>query len=538
PVESLAVTVNIAAAAPIRTVYSPTHQADIARPDSTHAICKLRLRDVARPDDLRLLYGTEAAAVGLNVLSYKPEGGEDGYFLLLATPEQSTARTAHVGKTMVFLCDRSGSMSGEKIRQAKSALDFLVRQLEPGDTFNIVAYDSDVDAFRPELQGVTPETIRAAQSWVEGISAGGGTNIDGALRTGLRMVDDPARPNYLILLTDGQPTAGETQEARIVANAAQENHAQARVFAFGIGFDVNARLLEGIARETRGQSAYVRPNESIEAPVSALYAKIGSPMMTGVAVDVELDGGAISRVYPRRMPDLFRGDQLVLAGRYRAGGAARIRLTGMTSGKRREFTYHADFAASSPAETNAFVARVWATRRIGEIIDELDLHGRNQELVDELVSLSQRYGILTPYTSFLADEDVNLSARRQNITVAAESVAMQLRDVSGASGVNQRSFKGQLQAAAAPMALPPPPPQATNAMQQIGQKTFFRKGGVWQDSTVTAEQARTAIHVVQFSKEYFELAASHGGVMAQYLAVNEPLLVVLGGQAYQIDPAR
>jgi Ca-activated chloride channel family protein len=261
-------------------------------------------------------------------------------------------------------------------------------------------------------------------------------------------------------------------------------------------------------------------------------------MMTGVAVDIQLDGGPASRIYPRQMPDLFRGDQLVLAGRYRAGGAARIRLTGMTAGKRQELTYHANFAASSPAETNAFVARVWATRRIGEIIDELDLHGRNQELVDELVSLSQRYGILTPYTSFLADEDVNLSARRENAAAAAESVNMQLAVVGGVAGVSQRDFKGQLQAAAAPMAVPPPPPRAARAMQQIGQKTFFRKSGVWQDSTVTAEQARNAIHVVQFSKEYFELAASHGARMAQYLAVNEPLLVNLGGQAYQIDPAR
>ena len=531
PVENLNVTVNITGAAPIRTVYSPTHPVDIARPDATRAICKLGLHDVARPDDLRLLYSTDASPVGLNVLSYKPESNEDGYFVLLATPEAKAERAARVAKTMIFLCDRSGSMSGEKIRQAKAALQFLVRQLEPGDTFNIVAYDSDVETFRPELQRVNAETLRAASAWVEGINAGGGTNIDGALRTGLRMLNDASRPNYVIFLTDGQPTSGETQEPRIVANAAQENKVHARTFVFGIGFDVNARLLDRLAREMRGQSVYVRPNENIEAPVSTLYAKIGAPMMTDVAVDIQLDGGTTSRVYPRQMPDLFRGDQLVLAGRYRQGGAARIRLTGAASGKKQEFLYHATFATSSAGENNAFVARLWATRRIGEIIDELDLHGRNQELIEELVGLSQRYGILTPYTSFLADDNVNLSAVRQNAATAFRAADTQLNVVAGPAGVEQRTFKGLMQTAAqAPAAKP------VAAMQQVGQKTFFRKQGIWQDSTVTASQASQAKHVVQFSREYFDLAAAHGGAMARYMVFREPVQVNLGGQVYQIDP--
>ncbi len=536
PVENLSVAVTIAAAAPIRTVYSPTHQVDIARPDSTHANVKLNLRDVARPDDLRLLYSTDASPVGVNVLSYKPDSKEDGYFVLLATPEARSERTAHIPKTMVFLCDRSGSMSGEKIRQAKAALQFLVRQLEPGDTFNIVAYDSDVDTFRPELQRVTPETLRAASAWVDGINAGGGTNIDGALRTGLHMLNDSSRPNYIIFLTDGQPTSGEIQEARIIANAAQENKVRARTFAFGIGFDVNARLLDRIAREMRGQSVYVRPNENIEAPVSTLYAKIGAPMMTDVAVDIQLDGGATSRIYPRQMPDLFRGDQLVLVGRYRQGGAARIRLSGTAAGKKQEHTYQANFTGSSAGENNAFVARLWATRRIGEIIDDLDLHGRNQELIEELVGLSQRYGILTPYTSFLADENVNLSAVRENAAKARQSADVQLSVVAGAAGIEQRTFKGQLQNAAQASAAPAPSAKESQTMQQVGQKTFFRKQGLWQDSTITAAQAGNAKHIVQFSREYFDLAAAHGGAMAQYLAFREPVQVNIAGQVYQIDP--
>src|SRR5260370_12837418 len=308
PVENLSVTVNIASAAPIRNVSTPTHPADISRPDATHAVYKLGLHNVTNPDDLRVLYSNDASPVGLNVMSYKPDAKEDGYFVLLATPEARADRTANIAKTSVFLCDRSGSMQGKKIEQAKAALRFLVQQLEPHDTFNIVAYDSEVETFRPELQRADASTVRAALAWVDGIAAGGGTNIDGALRTGLRMLNDSLRPNYLFFLTDGQPTSGETIEARIAANAAQENKVHARMFVFGVGFDVNGRLLDRLAREMRGQSVYVRPNEDIEASVSSLYAKVGSPVMTDVAVNIQLAGGATSRVYPRKRPDLFRDD--------------------------------------------------------------------------------------------------------------------------------------------------------------------------------------------------------------------------------------
>jgi Ca-activated chloride channel family protein len=482
------------------------------------------------------LYSTDASPVGLNVISYKADDKEDGYFALLATPEARTEQSAKIAKTMLFVIDRSGSMSGPKIQQVKTALQFMLRQLDPADTFNIVAYDTEVEAFRPELQRANQEAVHAALSWVDAIAAGGGTNIDGALRTGLRMLNDPARPNYVVFLTDGEPTVGERSEPKIISNAAQENHVHARLFAFGVGFDVNGRLLDGLAREMRGTTAYVRPNENIEAPVSALFSKIGSPMMTEVAVKIDLDGGATSRIYPRQMPDLFRGDQLVLVGRYRQGGAARITLTGTAAGKKQALNYQAAFDTASVGENNGFVARLWAIRRIGEIIDEMDLHGRNQELVDELVALSQRHGILTPYTSFLADDRVDMNAVSGNRFRAAES-AQQLGVVGGVAGFDQRDFKGQMQNAMNLASVPARAQQsaATN-VQQVGQKAFFKKQGAWQDSTVTADQAKNAIRVTQFSKEYFDLAESHGGTMAQYMAFTEPVLVNLGNKTYRIEP--
>jgi Ca-activated chloride channel family protein len=553
PVEHLTVSVNIAATAPIRTVYSPTHEVDIARPEASRAAVKLNLNNVASADDFRLLYSTDSSPVGVNVISYKAQDNEDGYFTLLATPDMRADHATKLAKTVLFLCDRSGSMAGPKIAQVKSALIYLLRQLDAADTFNIVAYDSEVEAFRPELQRGNAASVAAAIAWVNTLEAGGGTNIDGALHTGLRMLTDSSRPNYVLFMTDGEPTVGERNETQIAANAARENKVNARVFAFGVGYDVNARLLDRLARELRGTSTYVRPNENIEAPVSSFYGKIAAPMMTNVAVDIQIDGGSVARMYPRQLPDLFRGDQLVLVGRYRKGGAAKITLSGQASGKTQTFTYTANFVERPTDDTNGFVARLWATRRIGEIIDDLDLHGRNKELVDELVSLSQKYGILTPYTSFLTDDAVPLTATAANNMRAAGFVSTQMATVTGQSGVDQRDLKAQLRSAKTLQAAPAPPPVGMGGgggsrgvrgtpsqptMQQVGQKVFFRKQQVWQDSTVTAEQAAHAIHVVQFSQQYFDLAASHGGVMAQYLALDEPVLVNLDSQTYQIDPQK
>jgi Ca-activated chloride channel homolog len=575
PVDTFQVTVRIEASEQIKTIYSPSHQVDIQRPDNTHAVCKLTLQNTYSPDDFRLLYGTVNGMVGMNLVSYRPAANEDGYFVMLASPEVKGTTVDRIERSMVFVFDKSGSMSGKKIEQAREALKFLIQQLRPGDTFNIVAYDSTIETFRPEMQRADDDTIKAALGFADGMYAGGSTNINGALQTALGMLNDAKRPSYVLFMTDGLPTVGELSEQKIAANAKQANTVNARLFVFGVGYDVNSRLLDRLSHEQRGQSVYVRPNENIETQVAALYNKIGAPMLTDLSVTVELDrvlpasaAAAISRTYPRQLTDLFQGEQLVWVGRYRYGGAAKITLSGAVGDERRTFTFPATFVEKSTDETFGFVEKLWATRRIGEIIDELDLKGRNQELVDELVQLSIRHGIITPYTSFLADENVNLAARDENARRAGGYAQRFLGQAEGKTGVAQRAFKGDLQGASrassatsAPAgfggALPVEVSRKLNeargkgivvqdaegdvhvieTVRNVGQKTYFRRNNQWQDSTVTPEQAKNATRVVQFSNEYFDLAAKHGGTLAKYIAFDEPVLVNLEGTTYQIDPA-
>jgi Ca-activated chloride channel family protein len=451
-IDTLTVDLRLETSEPLKTIYSPTHSVTFDRPDEHHAVGKLRLANVKSPDDLRVLSSTQTGAVGMNLISYRPNEKEDGYFLLLASPDLNAHKAAVIPKTAMIVVDRSGSMSGPKIEQARQAVKFFLSQLKSGDMFNVIAYDSDVEAFRSELQRVTPDTIKAATSFADSINAGGGTNIDAALKVALGMLTDDKRPSYVLFLTDGMPTVGEINERTIASNARAADKVHARFFNLGIGFDVNGRLLDRLSREFNGQSVYVRPNEDIETYVSALSTTIGSPLLTNVDVKVEFDKPEaqprppISRTYPRKLSDLFAGEQLVWVGRYREPGAVKVTLSGDLAGKRQTYTLAANLTAHSFPDANSFVEKVWAARRIGELIDEIDLNGRNKELTDELVHLSLKHGIMTPYTSFLADERVDLTDRR-SLGIRAGQQLEQLQAAEGASGFEQRDFKQRAKAA-------------------------------------------------------------------------------------------
>lgn len=442
--------ITIESAIDIKNIYSPTHSVDIKRPDSRHAVVSYTRTNEVPSSDFRLLFDVDKRQVGASVISYRPKAGEDGYFLLLASPQVKAADAERSKKTVIFVLDRSGSMSGKKIEQAKSAVKFVLNNLREGDLFNIVAYDGAVESFRPELERYTDETRKSALGYVESVYPGGGTNIDGALTAALGQLKDNSRPNYVLFLTDGLPTIGETNEGKICASAREANKIRARVLSFGVGYDVNSRLLDRISRDGFGLSEYVRPDEDIEAHVSAVYSNISSPVLTDVAVDFQLDGlkpeegPPVNRVYPKSNFDLFEGQQLVVVGRYRKPGAAKVIIKGQVAGQEQKFDFPANLIEKSGDESFAFVEKLWAMRRIGEIIDQLDLAGKNEELVKELVDLSTKHGILTPYTSFLADETMRPLADAGAVRRARESL-LQLDNADGLGGVAQRAEKGRFQ---------------------------------------------------------------------------------------------
>ncbi|MCC6124071.1 MAG: VWA domain-containing protein [Pirellulales bacterium] len=569
----------------IKNVYSPSHAIEIKRPDEKHAVISYTSRNEVPGSDFRLFFDVGKGKVSTRVLSYRPDRDKEGFFLLLASPEIKADDGVKPAKTVVFVIDRSGSMSGKKIEQVKASLKYVLNNLRPGDTFNIVAFDSQVEAFRPELQRFDEDTRKAALGFVEGLYAGGSTNIDGALKTALAQIQDSQRPNYIVFLTDGLPTAGVTSEPQIVSNVKGYNKIRARLFAFGVGYDLNSRLLDKLVRENFGQSEFVRPNEDIEDRVSKLYHRIESPVLTGVRLQFIFDelrteeGSPVGRVYPKDEIDLFAGEQLVLVGRYKKPGAAKVVVEGKVGERGQKFDFPATFVEKSNDDSFGFIEKLWAVRRVGEILDELDLKGKNDELVRELVELATRHGILTPYTSFMADENVRIHDFAANSAIARERL-LALSESGGQAGAGQRAYKGSLQQAnqapagygygaahSAPAekaaddlagldmsrmggAMYGGRGQASNFaadakkelasaaqnIRNVGNRTFYQRGGQWIDSQVTKAQEANPKRVKQFSDEYFELARRNGKAVAQYLVFDEPVLLNLDNQAYLIEP--
>jgi Ca-activated chloride channel family protein len=594
PIEKITLQASIESAEEIKTVYSPTHAVNVQRSDAKHATVSLEQTNTVPTTDFRLFYDAAPGKLSANVISYRPDQNDEGYFLLLASPEIKSEGQDHPKKTVIFVLDRSGSMSGKKIVQAKEAVKFVLNNLREGDTFNIVVYDSNVESWKPELQKYDDETRKQALGFVEGIYAGGSTNIDGALSTALSQIKDTSRPNFVIFLTDGLPTHGETNEAKIAANAKAKNEAKTRIVSFGVGYDVNSRLLDRISRDNFGESEYVRPNENIEASVSKLYSRMSSPVLTDVKVVVDVEGatiesgGAVNRLYPKQVWDIFAGEQIVIAGRYKKPGAAKVVISGKVGSEEKKFDFPATLVEKSNDQSYAFVEKLWAMRRIGEIIDQLDLHGKNEELVKELVELSTKHGILTPYTSFLADDQAKpaeLADIRLNLERTRSSLR-QLDAAEGRSGFAQRAEKKNFQYAdnLAPAATAPTTEAAPSAggygsasggraagglaakpgassfggaryrdietdrevtargVVQAKDETVYRRGKqliAANAREVDPEKEKDKIKTIKrFSDEYFALVKANtpteNAVLAQQTE-GDSLLIKLRGQVYQIE---
>ncbi len=533
--EEVSVRVEIDSRDAIKAVYSPSHPVFVERPDDYRAIAGLEQYNVRPDKDFELYYSVSQEQVGLNLLSFK-EAGEDGFFLLLAAPDVSVEPGDAVAKDVIFVLDVSGSMEGEKLEQAKNAALYILEHLNPQDRFNVIAFSTGLQAYGGGLQPASES--EAATDFVRRLEALGGTDINRALLEALEMADQE-RPTTLIFLTDGLATEGVVETPRILDNVDLEAGRNVRLFSFGVGDDVDTDLLDALALAHGGTSAYVRPGQRLDEEVSAFYAKVSTPVLADM--DLDFGGITVERLYPSSTPDLFAGTQMVLVGRYRDAGPATITLSGEVNGERVSFVYPDQyFRDSGGAE---FIPRLWATRVIGYYLTQIRLHGENAEWVDTIVSLSIRYGIITPYTSFLIDEDDIFSQTgRQNILeeTEAEMAADSLAPAYGAEAVESAASEGALREAEAPLEVPKTMAapagggtiQVTDVIKYVGSKTFVLRDGAWVD-TAFDPSAMDLVKVGFLSDDYFELVEAVP-VLGDYLALGENVTVVYGDVVYQI----
>jgi Ca-activated chloride channel family protein len=520
PLEEVAISVEVHSDDPIKAIYSSSHQVAVDRRGEYNATVGYEEYDVVPDRDFELYYTISDEDFGLNLLSYR-EPDEDGFFLLLVAPKVEVKEREVVAKDVIIVLDTSGSMRGEKLDQAKGALEFVLDNLNDEDQFNIIAFSTGVRQYATRLQPT--EERNEALNFVRELEAVGGTDINRALLEALAQIGEE-RPALIIFLTDGLATEGVVETEQILANVIQAAPKAVRIFTFGVGDEVNTVLLDTLAQSHRGASAYVRPGQSIEEEVSAFYAKVSSPLLA----DLDLDFGKVhvEDTYPYPLPDLFAGTQLVLVGRYREGGFTTVTLEGEVNDRPRSFAYGDIHFRDEGGES--FIPRLWATRKIGYLLSQIRLHGESKELVDEIVDLSVRYGIITPYTSFLVEETERAltDAGREIIVEKEVQIMATPAPAYGANAVEKSIAQESLRGADTVSA------PAAAEVKHVGDKAFVLHDGVWTDTRYEPDRMKTA--KVGFGTDgYFNLLTAWPE-WGKYFALGQHVIVVLEGRAYEV----
>ena len=600
PLKSVSVKVELASKRPLKAIFSPSHKVEVRR-DGNQATIGYEANDTRPDTDFQLFFSQESGALGVSLLTQKT-ADSDGYFLLLATPSVET-KGKPVLKDIVFVLDTSGSMAGGKLDQAKKALAFCVENLNDGDRFEVLRFSTDVEPLFGEVIAVNQDSRQRALDFIKELKPLGSTAIDDALKQALAMfpsrVAGAARPATIIFLTDGLPTSGVTDTELILRGVKERNAAGTRVFCFGIGTDVNTHLLDRITEDTRGYSQYVLPEEDLEVKLSSFFTKIKEPALANLKITFP-GGVRVTKLYPSPLPDLFKGEQLVLAGRYdtkaRTLTKAERLLTieGTVNGEQKTFSYELDFPDA--ANEHEFIPRLWATRRVGYLLDEIRLRGENVELKDEVTDLARRYGIVTPYTAYLIVEDekhrnvpearrslLQLERDREASHQSAQIYDQFKREKDGNAAVNgaRQSFEfknadnptyavklGELAARRSysvplPTATPTPSTSSpgrggsataklvtggafTHAGEQtdkvvqytqqnrfVGGKNFFQNGEQWIDAEVQQADKAKRVRVQFNSTDYFDLLAKNPQAVP-WFAVGKNVQFVLSGMVYEV----
>ncbi len=530
-VGSLAVSIDLKSKHALKTIYSPSHEVAVNRKNDHRAKISYEGTNVHVKRDFVCYYSLSDKDFGIDLITHRTDTDEDGFFMLLISPKYEVKKTDVIEKDFIFILDRSGSMKGPKIEQAKKALRFCVNSLNDGDRFNLILFNTDIEPFSDELVSVKQERENAL-AFVDDIVGNGGTNINGALLAALSDKPDPKRPRIVVFLTDGEATVGEIDSTRILKNVSRVNNDKSRIFVFGVGYDVNVNLLDKMAEQNGGTRQYVKPQENLEVAVSTFFTKVSEPILVNLALEIQ--NIKTKNLYPQKLPHLFRGSQLTVLGRYAGTGKTKLILRGEINGKKHEFSNSAKFPKQQ--SDHEFLPALWAQRKVAYLVDEIRLNGKNKELIEEITRLSEKYGIMTPYTSFLVTEDgpqrralsrlpresdtsVPLSTVQTSAPKLPRSVAKQVAD-----SVELQQLQTQAQVA-----------KTAITVQQVKNKTFHQRDNVWVDS---AHKSETKTKKIEFGSDaYFELLKKEPE-LTKYLAIGKHVIVCHKATCYEIHPSK
>jgi uncharacterized protein YegL len=543
PIKEIAASLEINSPIDLKNIFSPSHKISISKDSERKARLSFEGAGADTQKDFLLYYSLSEKDFGLSLLTHR-EPGKDGYFLMLISPKSNVGEQERVAKDIVFVLDTSGSMSGEKIEKAKAALKFGVESLSARDRYNIISFSGEEHLMKASLIEADREGKQAGVKFIENLQAEGGTNINDSLVTAFKQFQSGDRPAMIVFLTDGLPTVGTTDVQQIIKNVANGNKANVRLFSFGVGYDVNTNLLDKLSADNRGTSDYIEPQEDLEVKVSNFFARVNYPVLS----DLKLDFGGIEAelMYPRAIGDLFKNSQLVLVGRYKNSvNNATVRLTGKMAGRDATFTF-ANQAFPNERDENKFLPRLWAVRRVGYLLEQIRLNGENKELRDEIVGLGTRFGIVTPYTSFLVTEDGGRIAmqdapqdRRRDFQAMAENNRRSAQRAGNApAGAPSGIGEGAIAYSKAEKKMKESDTDDrldayVSTVRTVGEKTFRAQNEVWTDTEYKDTSALPVVELKFGSDEFFNLITKEPK-LAEYFSLGKKVTVVYKGKVYKI----
>jgi len=525
PLKNVSVKVDLRSDEKIKNIYCPTYEVDIVNKSDNHSIISYEAENIKPDIDFKLYFSKNTSTIGLSLHSYK-NVRDDGYFLISAYPSIEIDNNNIENKDITFILDVSGSMSGEKLEQAKKALLYCINNLNAGDQFNVIRFSTEAYSLFKSLENVDKQNINRAKRFIDDLQAIGGTNIEEAFSLAFKNYNKSNRPHFIVFITDGKPTIGEMNDEKLVNRILSSNKLAARIFTFGVGNEINTHLLDKLTEATKAWRTYVGEDEDIEVKVSNFYDKIQSPVLSDLKLEVS--NVEVYQTYPKELPDLFKGSNLLIFGRYKGNGKAEIKLSGKLSGKEKIFQLKTDFTSSD--ERYNFIPPIWASRRIGYLLDLIRLNGESKEMVDEITSLAREHGIITPYTSYLIMEDEEIRIRggrlvdglqtippRPELKKENESDYFRMKEKSGRGSVvvseefqnlNSAVNYNQMQQGNERLVYKDSKGQLRNLSQQVKNvmgRAVYQQDKFWVDSELQKRETKNVKRIQFNSDEYFNL---------------------------------
>ncbi len=356
------------------------------------------------PDkDLVVQFESDRAEVNYHILTYTPSAkdsiGDDSFYALWITPPDQLDSNDVIPKDIVFTADVSSSMEGERIKQVKDALLRFIELLNPVDRFNIITFGTFVEKFKPDLVEASANNLNDAKLFIQNLYALGMTNIDESLKASLQQSYGDSSANNLVFLTDGYPTWGEKNQDSILNHIKLFNTKAVRIFSFGVGDDISKVLLGNISDQNHGYVKFITSDDSIALVVNDHFMRISKPVLTDVNIDF---GGLLTwDIYPKATNDLFWGSQIMQLGLYKNAGLYNVAVNGKMMSKPVVFTQQIYFADTIGG--HKFVPRLWAKAKINHILGLIEVYGETEELKNQVIELSLKFQILTPYTAMYVD---------------------------------------------------------------------------------------------------------------------------------------